>query len=52
MSIYSIFVEVHCNYLHPARYNDIIVVETVISEVKEKSIKFEHYVYRKKDKVG
>lgn len=43
-------VEAHCNYFHPARYDDIIVVETRISEVKEKSVKFEHKIYRKKDK--
>ena len=43
-------VEAHCNYFHPARYDDIIVVETRISEVKEKSVKFEQRIYRKKDK--
>ena len=43
-------VEAHCNYFHPARYDDIVVVETRISEIKEKSIKFENKVFRKKDK--
>jgi acyl-CoA thioester hydrolase len=43
-------VEAHCNYFHPARYDDIVVVETKIALVKEKSIKFEHKIYRKKDK--
>lgn len=43
-------VEAHCNYYHPAKYDDIVVIETKITEVKEKSIKFEHKVYRKKDK--
>lgn len=43
-------VEAHCNYLHPARYDDIVVIETRISEIKEKSVKFEHKVLRKKDK--
>ena len=43
-------VEAHCNYLHPARYDDIVVVETRISEVKEKSIKFYYKVFRKKDR--
>lgn len=41
-------VEAHCNYCHPARYDDIVVVQTKISEVKEKSVKFEHKVLRKK----
>ena len=43
-------VEAHCNYFHPARYDDTVMVETRIPEVKEKSIKFEHKVFRKKDK--
>jgi len=41
-------VEAHCNYFHPARYDEVVVVETRISEVKEKSIKFECRVFRKK----
>ena len=43
-------VESHCNYFHPARYDDIVVIETKISEVKEKSVKFDYDVYRKKDR--
>lgn len=43
-------VEAHCNYFHPARYDDVIVIETRILEAKEKSVKFENRVYRKKDK--
>ena len=43
-------VEAHCNYFHPARYDDIVVVETKIAGVKEKSIKFENKVFRKKDR--
>ncbi|MDP3766057.1 MAG: thioesterase family protein [Nanoarchaeota archaeon] len=43
-------VEAHCSYFHPARYDDIVVVETKITDVKEKSVKFEHKVYRKKDR--
>ena len=43
-------VESQCKYLHPARYDDLIIVETKIAEVREKSIKFEHKVYRKKGK--
>ncbi len=27
-------VEAHCDYFHPARYDDIIIVETKISEIK------------------
>ena len=43
-------VEAHCNYFHPARYDDIVVIETKIADIKEKSIKFEQKIYRKKDK--
>lgn len=43
-------VEAHCNYFHPARYDDIVVIETQISELKEKSVKFEQRIYRKRDK--
>ena len=43
-------VEAHCNYFHPARYDDIVIVETRISEVKEKSIKFDYKIFRKKDR--
>ena len=43
-------VEAHCNYFHPARYDDVVVIETIISEVKEKSIRFEYKVFRKNDK--
>ena len=43
-------VEAHCNYFHPARYDDVVIVETKIAEAKEKSIKFENKIFRKKDK--
>ena len=43
-------VEAHCNYFRPARYDDVVIVETKIAEVKEKSIRFENKVFRKKGK--
>ena len=43
-------VEAHCNYFHPARYDDVVVIETKISQVREKSVKFEYRILRKKDK--
>ena len=42
-------VEAHCNYFHPARYDDIVIVETRVSDVKEKSVKFDYKIFRKKD---
>jgi len=41
-------VEAHCNYFHPARYDDIVVIETRISDVKEKSVRFDYNIFRKK----
>ena len=43
-------VEAHCNYFHPAKYDDVVVVETKIAEINDKSIKFENSVYRKKSR--
>lgn len=43
-------VEAHCNYFHPARYDDVIVIKTRISEVKDKSVKFDYQIRKKKDK--
>ena len=42
-------VESHCNYFRPAKYDDIVVIETKITEIKEKSVKFEYNVFRKSD---
>ena len=44
-------VEAHCNYFKPAKYDDAIIVETKISDVKEKSIRFDYKVIRKKGKM-
>ena len=43
-------VEAHCNYFHPARYDDILVIKTRISEIKEKSLRFDYKIFRKKDR--
>ena len=48
--IITTVVESHCNYFHPARYDDVVIIETRIAEVKDKSIKFENRVFRKTDK--
>lgn len=40
-------VEAHCNYFHPAKYDDVVVIETKISEVKDKSIRFDYRILRK-----
>src|SRR3989338_6632344 len=43
-------VEAHCNYLAPAVYDDLVIIETRITEMKEKSIRFEYKAIRKDDK--
>ena len=43
-------VEVHCNYFYPARYDDVVILETRIADVKEKIIKFDYKVFRKSNK--
>ena len=50
MGIITPVVQALCNYFHPARYDDVVVVETRISEIKNKSIKFENKIFRKKDR--
>ncbi|MBU7045559.1 MAG: acyl-CoA thioesterase [Theionarchaea archaeon] len=41
-------VEAHCEYKHPARYDDVLEVCTRISEVREKSLKTECEVYNER----
>ena len=50
MGIIAPVVQAFCNYFHPARYDDVVVVETRISEIKNKSLKFENKIFRKKDR--
>lgn len=41
--------EVNCKYRHPARYDDIVIVETRLSEVKRAKFYFEYSIFRKED---
>ena len=41
--------ETQCNYLKPARYDELLVLETWISHVGNKSIRFDYRVARKDD---
>ncbi len=50
MGIIIPVVEVKCNYLYPARYDDIVTIDTIIAEVKDKSIRFEYKITRKSDR--
>jgi acyl-CoA thioester hydrolase len=39
-------VEAHCNYKRPAFYEDLLVVETAVSEVRGASLRFTYRVLR------
>ncbi|MBA3045269.1 MAG: acyl-CoA thioesterase [Candidatus Thermoplasmatota archaeon] len=41
--------ETLCNYLSPARYDELLILETWISHVGNKSIRFDYRVSRKED---
>ncbi len=44
---FLMIVETHCNYLAPARYDELVILETWISHVGTKSIRFDYLVIRK-----
>ena len=41
--------EVNCKYRQPARYDDIVAVETRLCEVKRAKFYFEYSIFRKED---
>lgn len=44
---FLMIVETHCNYLAPARYDEFVILETWISHVGNKSIRFDYQVIRR-----
>jgi acyl-CoA thioester hydrolase len=42
--------ETRCNYLSPARYDEELVLETSVTHVGTKSLRFDYLVRRKSDK--
>ena len=44
---FLMIVETHCNYLAPARYDELILLETWISHVGNKSLRFDYQIIRK-----
>ena len=40
-------VEVFCKYKAPARYDDIIVIKTKVSEIKNSSLRFDYELFNK-----
>lgn len=45
-----VIIEVHCKYFAPARYDDLLAVETWVSQLKDRSVVFDYKIYRKDDK--
>ena len=43
---FLMIVETHCNYLAPARYDELILLETWVSHVGTKSIRFDYQIIR------
>jgi len=44
---FLMIVETHCTYLAPARYDELLIMETCVSHVGNKSIRFDYKVSRK-----
>ena len=42
--------EVYCKYHKPARYDDIVQIETAVSSFKKVTIVFDYEIYRKSDR--
>lgn len=45
-------VDVHCRYLRPAKYDDLVTVKTILKELPiHHKIEFHHEVYNEKDEL-
>jgi acyl-CoA thioester hydrolase len=44
---FLMIVETHCNYMAPARYDELLVMETWVSHVGNKSMRFDYQVSRR-----
>ncbi len=49
--LFMAVVESHCVYKAPARYGDIVLIETWPEDVKHSSLKFYYKVYNKKERL-
>ncbi|SDI40973.1 acyl-CoA thioester hydrolase [Alteribacillus persepolensis] len=45
-------IDVRCTFEKPLYYDDVITIETTVSEVNRKTIKLAHEVYRGKERTG
>jgi len=52
MGVIMPVVDVHCRYLRPARYDDLLTVKTTLKELPvHHKIEFRHEVYNEKDEL-
>ncbi len=52
MGIIMPVVDVHCRYLRPARYDDLLMIKTMLKELPvHHKIEFHHEVYNEKDEL-
>lgn len=47
--VYIVVAEAYCKYESPARYDDLIIVRTKLSEIRSRSMKYAYTVLRKAD---
>lgn len=47
--IYFPVAEAHCRFRSPARYDDVLIIQTCVSELKHATIKFSYKVIREGD---
>jgi acyl-CoA thioester hydrolase len=52
MGVIMPVVDVHCRYLRPARYDDLLTIKTILKELPvHHKIEFHHEVYNEKDEL-
>lgn len=52
MGVIMPVVDVHCRYLRPARYDDLLSIKTILKELPlHHKIEFHHEVYNEKDEL-
>jgi acyl-CoA thioester hydrolase len=52
MGVIMPVVDVHCRYLRPARYDDLLTIKTMLKELPvHHKIEFHHEVYNEKDEL-
>ncbi|MBI5858740.1 MAG: acyl-CoA thioesterase [Sphingobacteriales bacterium] len=52
MGVVMPVVDVHCRYLRPARYDDLLTIKTMLKELPtHHKIEFHHEVYNEKDEL-